>query len=119
MLCECSRWCAVAGGGLLKDLATFKVAIIDEATQATEASTLIPLMKGAECVVLAGDPKQLPPTVMSAKATSLGLDKCVASWTLLIAFCGLLVTCLPMSYFVCCPQRGLGLRIGLLSDDVM
>ncbi len=35
--------------------------------QATEPATLVPLTKGAQCVVLAGDPKQLPPTVTSKK----------------------------------------------------
>ncbi len=31
-------------------------------------------MRGAECVVLAGDPKQLPPTVMSDVALKCLLD---------------------------------------------
>lgn len=42
--------------------------------QATEPSTLIPLIRGAECVVMAGDPKQLPPTVISQGALECGLD---------------------------------------------
>jgi superfamily I DNA and/or RNA helicase len=72
-------FCSGAGSALLRDTSTFKVAIIDEATQATEASTLLPLLKGAECVVLAGDPKQLPPTVLSEKAKELGLETCATS----------------------------------------
>ncbi len=35
--------------------------------QATEPATLIPLTRGAQCVVMAGDPCQLPPTVVSRK----------------------------------------------------
>jgi hypothetical protein len=35
--------------------------------QATEPATLIPLTRGAQCVVMAGDPRQLPPTVVSQK----------------------------------------------------
>jgi superfamily I DNA and/or RNA helicase len=35
--------------------------------QATEPATLVPLTKGAQCVVMAGDPRQLPPTVVSRK----------------------------------------------------
>lgn len=36
--------------------------------QATEPASLVPLVKGAECVIMAGDQKQLPPTVLSQKA---------------------------------------------------
>lgn len=39
--------------------------IIDEAGQATEPSTLIPLQTMTKKVVLVGDHKQLQPTVMS------------------------------------------------------
>lgn len=42
----------------------FKVAIIDEASQTTIPSVLIPISK-ADKFILAGDPKQLPPTVTS------------------------------------------------------
>lgn len=52
-----------AGSEFLKDV-IFDVAVIDEATQATEPSCLIPLVK-ARRVILAGDHKQLPPTVIS------------------------------------------------------
>ena len=44
----------------------FAVCVIDEATQATEPCALVAAMGGAaDCVVLAGDPIQLPPTVVS------------------------------------------------------
>lgn len=48
----------------------FDVAIIDEASQATIPSVLIPIAKGQK-FVLAGDHKQLPPTIISPKAQSL------------------------------------------------
>jgi AAA domain len=67
--------CAAAGGPDLEHH-KFKVVLIDEATQATEPSTLVPLTKGAECIVLAGDPCQLPPTVRRPKAEKLGLTRC-------------------------------------------
>ncbi|MBQ2830944.1 IGHMBP2 family helicase [Methanobrevibacter sp.] len=48
----------------------FDVAIIDEASQATIPSVLIPIAK-AHRFILAGDHKQLPPTIISDKAGSL------------------------------------------------
>lgn len=40
--------------------------VIDECSQALEASCWIPLLKARKCV-LAGDHKQLPPTTVSPK----------------------------------------------------
>ena len=42
------------------DIGTFDLVIVDEATQADQPSTFIPLLRGTN-VVLAGDHKQLPP----------------------------------------------------------
>jgi len=53
----------------LKDF-EFDAAVIDEATQATIPSILIPICK-AKKFILAGDHKQLPPTVLSEKAKQL------------------------------------------------
>ena len=48
----------------------FNIAIVDEASQATIPSVLIPIAK-AQKFVLAGDHKQLPPTIISSKALEL------------------------------------------------
>ena len=48
----------------------FDVAVIDEASQATIPSVLIPIAK-AHRFILAGDHKQLPPTIISEKAQKL------------------------------------------------
>jgi len=48
----------------------FDVAIIDEASQATIPSVLIPIAK-AHRFILAGDHKQLPPTIISERAGEL------------------------------------------------
>ncbi|ASJ06403.1 IGHMBP2 family helicase [Thermococcus pacificus] len=50
--------------------AEYDVAVIDEATQATIPSVLIPINR-AKRFVLAGDHKQLPPTILSEKAKEL------------------------------------------------
>lgn len=52
----------------------FYTVIIDEAAQALEAATWIPITKG-EKVILAGDPYQLPPTIKSTEATKAGLQE--------------------------------------------
>jgi len=66
--------CAGAGDEARLHNHIFRMVVIDEATQATEPSTLIPLVRGAESVVMAGDPKQLPPTVISRGAEKAGLQ---------------------------------------------
>ena len=64
--------CVGAGGRLLESR-RFPLVLLDEATQATEPASLIPLTKGARHVVLVGDHHQLPPTVISRRAEKEGL----------------------------------------------
>ncbi|XP_046926362.1 DNA-binding protein SMUBP-2 isoform X2 [Lynx rufus] len=52
----------------------FDVVVIDECAQALEASCWIPLLKAGKCI-LAGDHKQLPPTIVSPKAAAAGLAR--------------------------------------------
>ncbi|KAJ3270618.1 DEAD-box type RNA helicase [Terramyces sp. JEL0728] len=54
---------------------TFETVIIDEACQAVELSTLIPLRYGCSKCILVGDPQQLPPTIKSQGAIKLGYDR--------------------------------------------
>uniref|UniRef100_UPI00398EDB6E DNA-binding protein SMUBP-2 isoform X3 n=1 Tax=Pristiophorus japonicus TaxID=55135 RepID=UPI00398EDB6E len=51
----------------------FDLVVIDECAQALEASCWIPLMKAPKCI-LAGDHKQLPPTIISHNAAANGLS---------------------------------------------
>ncbi|NWS72502.1 SMBP2 protein, partial [Crotophaga sulcirostris] len=51
----------------------FDLVVIDECAQALEASCWIPLLRAPKCV-LAGDHKQLPPTIISHKAAAEGLS---------------------------------------------
>ena len=48
--------------------------VVDEASQATEPAVLVALTRGSSFVVMAGDPQQLPPTLVSAGAYRHGLD---------------------------------------------
>ncbi|KAL9240292.1 hypothetical protein vseg_014530 [Gypsophila vaccaria] len=50
----------------------FDIVIIDEAAQAVEPATLVPLATGCKQVFLVGDPVQLPATVISPVAEKLG-----------------------------------------------
>lgn len=51
----------------------FPTVIVDEASQATEPATLVPLTQGCEQLVLVGDHYQLPPTIKSFRAQQQGL----------------------------------------------
>jgi len=53
-----------ACGGEFLEEREFDTVFIDEAAQAMEPSTLIPMIKGKQ-VIFAGDHKQLPPTILS------------------------------------------------------
>ncbi|WP_018249299.1 IGHMBP2 family helicase [Orenia marismortui] len=64
---------STAGSEVLADN-NFDLLLVDEATQATEPSALIPLVK-ANKVILLGDHKQLPPTILNQRAKEKGLDK--------------------------------------------
>jgi len=64
--------CAAAGQAMLAS-DRFRMVILDEASQVTEPVSLIALLKGAECIVMAGDPEQLPPTIKSARAQAQDL----------------------------------------------
>lgn len=57
---------SMAGSDYVKGL-NFDVVVVDEATQSVEPSTLIPIIKGKK-FILAGDHKQLPPTVLNPRA---------------------------------------------------
>jgi ATP-dependent RNA/DNA helicase IGHMBP2 len=63
----------VAVAQSMPDNQRFDVLLIDEAAQALEPLTWIPLLR-ADRLVLAGDPFQLPPTVKSESAQKLGLS---------------------------------------------
>ncbi|MHC1635688.1 MAG: IGHMBP2 family helicase [Candidatus Methanospirareceae archaeon] len=76
ILSEAEVVCATnstAGSEILENF-RFDVAVIDEATQSTEPSSLIAIIK-ADKFIMAGDHRQLPPTVQSEEAARRGLSK--------------------------------------------
>ena len=82
-------------GHRLLESRRFPVVLMDEATQATEPSALVPLVKGCRQLVLVGDHQQLPPTVLSRDAEKGGLNRSL--FDRLIA-CGLTSTMLTTQY---------------------
>lgn len=58
---------------LLSKNMRFPLVIIDEGSQCTEPETLVPLTKGCRHVIIVGDHRQLPPTVMNKQAANEGL----------------------------------------------
>ncbi|EGC30633.1 hypothetical protein DICPUDRAFT_50668 [Dictyostelium purpureum] len=65
-----------SGSSLLtKMIGGFDIVIIDEAAQAVETSTLIPIQHQCKKVVLVGDPKQLPATIISPLAIQHSYDQ--------------------------------------------
>ncbi|XP_016052081.1 PREDICTED: probable helicase senataxin [Miniopterus natalensis] len=79
-------------GGLLLESAfrgqggvPFSCVIVDEAGQACEVETLTPLIHRCNKLILVGDPKQLPPTVISLKAQEYGYEQ-----SMMARFCRLL-----------------------------
>jgi senataxin len=67
---------SMAGSNILTNLnQKFDTVLIDEAAQAVEISTLIPLKYLCERLILVGDPKQLSATVFSRTAMKQGYDQ--------------------------------------------
>ncbi|KAH0465398.1 hypothetical protein IEQ34_005501 [Dendrobium chrysotoxum] len=68
----CYESSSSGNSGKFSDQCFFDVVVIDEAAQALEPATLIPLQllksNGANCIMV-GDPKQLPATVLSSVAS--------------------------------------------------
>lgn len=60
---------------IVKEQISFNTVIIDEAAQTTEVSSLIPLRLGCRHLILIGDPRQLPATVLSRNAQRAGLGR--------------------------------------------
>ncbi|UZJ56809.1 hypothetical protein CBS101457_006129 [Exobasidium rhododendri] len=79
ILSACDVICSTLGGAGHKAIADlpfdFETVIIDEAAQAVELDTLIPLRYGCQRCILVGDPNQLPPTVLSQEAEKLNYSK--------------------------------------------
>lgn len=64
--------CIGSGSDILESM-SFERVLVDEATQATEPATLVPLTRACRQLVLVGDHCQLPPTVLSTQASEEGL----------------------------------------------
>ena len=65
----------IGSGNEILDGRRFSILLTPKSTQATEPASLVPLVRGARQVVLVGDHKQLPPTVLSFRAEEKGLKR--------------------------------------------
>eukprot|EP01017_Pseudomicrothorax_dubius_P040198 TRINITY_DN6256_c0_g1_i1.p1 TRINITY_DN6256_c0_g1~~TRINITY_DN6256_c0_g1_i1.p1 ORF type:complete len:714 (+),score=172.44 TRINITY_DN6256_c0_g1_i1:912-3053(+) len=66
--------CVTAADPRLRDF-RFHQVLIDEATQAVEPESMLPLLKGAKHAILVGDHRQLGPVVACREAARAGLNK--------------------------------------------
>ena len=66
--------CDTSGNVILRDL-RFKTILIDEASQAVEPETMVPIVHGAERVIIVGDHRQLDPVVLSKRCRNHGYMK--------------------------------------------
>ncbi|KAH0795449.1 Regulator of nonsense transcripts 1 [Histomonas meleagridis] len=66
--------CASAGGARLSGAGKFSAVIFDEAGQCVDPDILIPLVYGAQKVILVGDHKQLGPIVLSPQCKRARYD---------------------------------------------
>lgn len=71
----CSTLSFSGSGAFARMTRKFDAVVVDEAAQAVEPSTLVPLCYGATQAFLVGDPKQLPATVLSSAATHKGYTR--------------------------------------------
>lgn len=78
LLDECDVICSTlsfAGSGIFARMARpLDAVVVDEAAQAVEPSSLIPMTLGIKQVFLVGDPNQLPATVLSSGALEHGYN---------------------------------------------
>ncbi|KAJ1441749.1 AAA domain-containing protein, partial [Ochromonadaceae sp. CCMP2298] len=66
-------------GKKVLDAACFDVAVVDEATMMVQAETALVLRSSLQCLVLAGDDKQLPAMVTSMQCKHLGFGESLFS----------------------------------------
>ena len=66
--------CTSAGDPCLKGM-KFPIVIVDEATQVTEPTSLIPLTYGCQQLTLIGDPEQLAPSLMIQRDSEFKVDE--------------------------------------------
>jgi superfamily I DNA and/or RNA helicase len=65
----------IGTGHRVLDHRRFPIVLMDEATQAIEPSSMVPISKGCRQLILVGDHRQLPPTVISNDAQEGGLGR--------------------------------------------